>query len=454
MAAPKGREKGQKRRQADTGQAGVEPGVRTFTTWTPALLRSAEIQAENGNLRAAASLTDWILSDDRVQGALHTRVQALLGLDPTFEQSGDKRRSRRVVNALEAKEDWWASYPEQELWLMLAWGILLGVVPLRHGWLQAEGHGGRVLPCPAFWHPQHLRSDGLTREWKIRVQLGPQGGTVEQVLTPGDGEWILHTPYGANRPQMLGLWRGLARWVLLKYLAMSDWANASAKGSTLTATNEGASGTSSEGRNAERHRDQLARDIYERGKDGVVVLPPGFDLKLIQTAANSETIYRSQIELANSAIAVAARGGNLTTEVKEGSRAAIEVQERLGDQAKLQFDGQSLTTTIHDQSLNWWALFNFGDAALAPWPIYPTAPKRDLGNRAKAIVSATDAAEGILSLGLQIEQQAFIDEWELSAWVKPGGQLLERPAPNPAGPPPGEDPAPDPEKTEDDKPAN
>lgn len=416
-------------------RAGVEPTVRTFTTWTPALVRAAELQADGGNLRLAANLCDWILSDDRVQGTVQTRVQALLGLEPTFEASGDKRRSKRVVKALEAGEDWWESYPEDQLGLMLSWGIVLGVAPMRHNPVIDEDHGGRMLPKPEFWHPQHLRQDNFTREWKIRVQSSPTGGTHEETLEPGDGTWILHTPYGPNRPWSQGIWRGLSRWVLLKYLAMQDWARHSENAGELVVTSD------KEVESTLKQRKELSEDIYQRGRESVVVLPPGFKMDLVASPANSHQIYEAQIHLANTAIAITVRGGNATTELKEGSLAGTEAQERLGDHAKLEFDAQSVTTTIHDQSLDYWALWNFGNASLAPWPVYPTKPKRDLGRKAEATTKAVEAGKGVMSLGLVVEQQAFIDEWELGTWVKPSeaGALLSLPAPPPvAGTKPGE----------------
>lgn len=430
-------------------RAGVEPTVRTFTTWTPQLVRAAELQADCGNLRLAANLCDWILSDDRVQGTLQTRVQALLGLEPTFEASGDKRRSSRVVKALEAGEDWWESYPEDQLGLMLTWGIMLGAAPARHNPVIDEDHGGRMLPKPEFWHPQHLRQDSITREWKIRVQDGPSVGTHEETLTPGDGTWLLHTPYGPNRPWSQGLWRGLSRWVLLKYLAMQDWARHSENAGELVVTAD------KDVNSTLPQRKELADDIYQRGREAVVVLPPGFSMELISAIANSHQIYQAQIDLANTAIAISVRGGNLTTEVQGGSLAATESQERLGDHAKLEFDAQGLTTTVHDQSLEFWALWNFGSSSLAPWPVYPTKPKRDLGRRADATTKAVKAAQGVMSLGCVVEQQAFIDEWELGSWVKPSepGALLSLPAP-PVQPTPPAEPKPSEDDDEPDEPSD
>lgn len=396
--------------------AGVEPSVRIFSQWSPAMIKVAEQQADTGNLRMAADLCDWLLGDDRIGPVLHSRVQALLGLTPTFEPSGDKRRANRAVKALDAQEDWWQAYPEPELNLMASWGLLLGAAPMHHVWEAFPEHGNRLLPQPAFWHPQHLRFDQMTRQWKIRVQQsgGAPGTWREEVLTPGDGTWILHTPYGVNRPWSMGLWRNLSRWSLLKTLAMDDWSRTSGNSGILTAT------AGAEVPGFDKHaRDELANDIYERAKNAVAALPPGVDLKLVATTANTEALFKAQIDLANSVIAIAIRGGNLSTEVKGGSLAAAESQRETGDEPRLRFDAQSIATTIHDQSLVWWAEFNFGDRRLAPWPVYPVEQEEDVAKKAEAATLAATAATSLMKMGFEIEPQGFIDEFGLADWVKP-----------------------------------
>lgn len=410
---------------------GIEPSVRVFTTWTPKAIRSAEISADAGNLRQAANLTEWILTDDRVQGALGARVDALLGLDPSFEASGDKRRSKKAVKALEGGEDYWDSYPEAESGLILRWGIVLGYAPARHTWEMVEGHDGRVLPCPEFWHPQHTRFDWPSRMWKTWVQgaNSPAGANQEIDLVPGDGDWLMHRPYGKNRPWAWGLWRALAPLVLLKHLAREDRARAGEKSALLVGTVEEDldSGGDVPVPAAELRR-QLADEIKRRGRDGVVMLPAGFDLKLVQVAAGTNELSDAQIEMANEAIAVNIRGGNLSTVVKEGSNAAAESQERTGDQGKLRFDAQAWTTTVHDQSLTHWAERNFGDRQLAPYPVYPVEPKKNLKVEADTANGALDAAKKATDLGFKLDRPGFIDEFELDGWLKPG-EDLPKPAP-------------------------
>lgn len=408
MAQPKSAPK--KKTAPKDMTAGVQPSVRTFFTWTTKSVISAEMMADNGYLRQAANLCEWLLGDDRIAGTLSARVESLLGLEPTFEQSGDKRRSKRVVKALEAGEDWWEAYPEDELATMLTWGILLGVQPLAHNWTVFEDHSGRVLPMPENWHAQHLRYDWPTRRWMIRVV--PEGSvvsgaTIEVELVPGDGTWILHTPYGKNRPWSRGLWRGLARLALMKAYAMQDWSRFGEKAHILIGT------CTEDVKSSRDQRQQLAEDIYQLGREGVAILPPGYDLKNIELVANTKEIYLAQIDMANTAIAVLVRGGNLSTEVKGGSLAATESQAETGDASKRRFDAQSLTTTIHDQSLNWWAQFNFGDAALAPWPVYPVEPKKDLKARSETLNTASTALDRMLTNGVPIDIVAFCEEFEI-----------------------------------------
>jgi hypothetical protein len=427
--------------------AAVEVSVRTFTEWTPQRLRNAERAADAGSLRDAANICEWLLSDDRIRGVLSSRIQALLGLVPSFEKAGDRRRSNRAIKALEAGDDWWVSYAESESWLMIAWGLLLGISPARHQWLTPEGHEGRVLPCPQFWHPSNLRFDWQQRAWFMRLQYGKSGGVYggydEELVTAGDGTWILHTPFGANRPWAMGLWRGLAWWKLLKEMARADWAQHSEKASLLVATTTGAQSGVAGPASSKLYRDDLANSIYQRGREAVAVLPPNFDLKLVESVANTKNLYEAQISMANEAFAVTIRGGNLTTLAEGGSRAASEVQERTGDFVNLRFDAETWSTTLNAQSLPWWAEFNFGSRALAPWPNYPIAPQRNLKEYAATIIGAVNALDRAEQIGIEVDRQAFIEEFEFQEFMRPGARpKIMVPAKPPApsrGPEPGED---------------
>jgi hypothetical protein len=382
------------------GETWVAPSARVFTDWTPSKLRSAQVAAESGNLTQAVAVCDWLLTDDAVDAGLDSLCDALFGLVPTFEPSGDKRRSNRAVKALEAGEDFWKGYPEAELRLMLRWGYLLGLSLHRHAWQAFEDHGNRLLPMLGFWHPGTLQQNLQTQEWTVNDQRFQK-----HVVTPGDGEWVLHTPFGRSRPWAMGKWNSLKYWVLLKHYARFDWARHGEKAATLVAT--------SSKDNTDRQRRELAQDLQDSGSDRIVALQVGFDLKMVEVTANTRDIYLAQIEAADSAIAILLRGGNLTTKVESGSRAAAETQAEHGDEPKLRFNAESISTTLHDQSLSIWALFNFSDTALAPWPVYPVEPEEDLKASADTINVLGDGVKKLDDLGFIVDEKQLIERFRL-----------------------------------------
>jgi hypothetical protein len=342
-----------------------EPPVRTFVEWTPSLVRSAEVLADGGNLRMAADLCEALLTDDRVQGVLGARVRGLLGLDLSFEASGDRRRSKRAVKALDLEEDWWASFPEAELARLLSWGILLGVGLGALRWTPRDD-GTRVLPVLEGRHARYLSYDWTDRGWRLLVESGG-----EIPLQPGDGTWVLHAPYGAQRPWAHGAWRALARWWLLKTYARQDWARHSEVHGTPIRAGVAPVGSH------KNDREELAADLAGLGHDTGLCLPPGYDLKLVEATARTWEMFREQIRMADAGTAIMLAGQNLTTEVSGGSLAAAQVHQAIRADL-IRADGESTATDLHHQALRPWATLNFGDADLAPWPAWATDPPADL----------------------------------------------------------------------------
>lgn len=411
----------------DGGRSATAPSVRVIADWDPKKIKLAVLTAEQGSLMWAASLCEWLLLDERVAGTLAARTDALMGLVPTFEPGAGRRKSQ-AIRALEAGEDWWQAYPESEVTQLLQWGVLLGVAPARQApWTAHPDHSGRLLPSLSFWHPQTLCWDWHRRRWTIRDQ-----DQAELEVAVGTGEWVLHTPYGAQRPWAHGLWRSLARWVLLKQYAMNDWARHGEKAGTLVAT--------ASVDTTQKQRKELAADLAGVGEDAVVALAAGFDLKLVEITANTKQIYEAQIAMADLAIAIRIRGGNLSTSITErGSNAAAESQAKTGDNAKLRFDASSISTTLHDQSLVHWAQWNFGDPRLAPWPDYPVEPEEDKGARAEMVDKLADGLTKMQAVGFEIDGKAVKEEFGLS-FLGEYEEPEPLPAPPPGQPVPGDDP--------------
>ena len=333
-----------------------EPFARTFGDWDTTAVRSARLIADGGSLRALSDLVDELRADDRCGGVLQQLSLALLGLPLTFEASGDGRRRNRVVRAVESDDDWWDMTSEAELADLFEWGIIEGVGLAELVWPSTATASGRVVPRLKVWHPRWLRWDWQKRSWWLWTD-----DSAEIEITPGDGKWLLFTPFGRNRPWARGLWRRLAMKWLLKTFALTDWARHSElHGLPLRV------GSSPEGSTPEQ-RDLFADDLDNLGRDTSIVLPPGYELDFQEAVARTWEMFPKQIESADQAIAIAVLGQNLTTEVQGGSFAAANVH-RVVKGELLRFYAEAFATCLHDHLLEPWAEINFGTRALAPWP--------------------------------------------------------------------------------------
>lgn len=376
------------------------PAARTFRCWSRELLQVAEMQADRGNLRLAADLCEALLGDDRIQGVLRTRSQALFGLQPTFEAtSGDGRRRSRVGKALEQGEDWWQLCPVDESKLLFTWGILLGVALGRLEWFEerpwmpvpgipgtyiqdkprARMHHGRLTPTIKFWHPRHLRFDSEAGVWLARLRDG-----TEEWVTPGKNGWLLFTPYGASRPWSTAPWRGAAEWWLMKHRAMEYWERHGEKGAHLFI--EAAQEANPD------ERTKIGQQMAEAGQDAVTVAPFGYRGNLLESRSTGD-LYDKQIASGNSSIAVLFLGHANNAEV-QGANTGATAGETIRYQIVAD-DAEGWSAFAHDQVLEPYAAANYGDPELAQWPTYPT-PKPDEAARRGAGLKAL--GEGVSAL--------------------------------------------------------
>lgn len=409
-----------------------QPSVRRLVQWTPQQLRNAELRADGGDLSLAAELCEEMLGDERFKAVADSRAGALLGAPIEFQKGGDKRRAGRAVRALEVDEDFWEAFPDSELAATLTWGRILGVVPMQKVWTKREN--GRVIPKIEVWSPRFLKWDWNLREWRIRVAEG--SGYKEVALDPA--QWILYTPYGAERPWTWGAWRGLSRWWLLKRYAVLDWALYSERHGGGVLVGVAPEGASDDVRRA------LAADIDNLGANGSIGLPAGFDLKWVSDTADTYSTFTKQIEFADRGFAIGLLGGNLTTEAgttPNGANAAAKSQNDGPLLDRTRSDNQTLSACLHDGALKEWAELNFGDAKLAPWPNWLIEPPADLKARADTLNVFADAATKLDSLGVDIEP--LLEDYGLD--LRPeGAPPLKPPAPAPTPPPNANDPNADP----------
>ena len=388
-----------------------EPSVRVYNTITPDTLRTAILFAESGNLSRAADICEQMLGDDRIAAVFNTRANALLGCDVTFE-AGRGRKKRAALKALEAEEDYWAAFPEDELARLLIWGRLLGIGLAEIVWEDREPGllSSRKIPRIKTWHPRFLRYDWTERAWFLTVDAG---GT-EIRIEPGKGKWIFYTPYGRTRPWAYGLWRGLSRLWLLKQYALDDWALHSEVHGQPIRMGFMPPEAMKIADDTKRHklRAELAADIAGFGRETSFVPPPGFDFKLVEATARTWEMYKAQIDMADTGFSVAAIGTSLPTDVKPGVGTGATAST-LVRQDYLEADAETISTTLHDEALVFWALYNFGDKRLAPWALYGVEPPADLKAMAERVNIVANAIRVFAETGSPVDVRKFLESFEV-----------------------------------------
>jgi phage gp29-like protein len=344
-----------------------QPSVRSVATWDPPAVRTALSSLMSGSFWQAAVLFDAILGDDRAQAVIGTRVQGILGLPIKFEPADETDRAQEIATLLEA--DFWDIAPEDALDELLTYGRGLGACAAALVWERHSTNSkkaGRWIPKLEVWHPSLMRYDAHRDMYFVQTLQG------EVEVTDGDGKWLLYTPYGRRRPWTKALVRSLAIPWLSKMFSITDWNRYSEiYGSPIR------KGTSPEGA-AEDEKEAFRRELATLGHDSTILTPAGWDVGLVEATSRGGDTFEKLIAWADTAMAVAVLGQNLTTEVSGGSFAAAKVHGAV-KQDLIESDTEGLSTVTHQQAIRWWSEFNFGDRALAPWPAWETDPPPDEG---------------------------------------------------------------------------
>ncbi len=345
--------------------------TRVQSNWTPRQVKSALSGADSGNLMSVADLVESVNNDDRVSGVLSTLTNGMLGLPLSF--IGDDEVTDALKGDDDSKGDWWSMFPESELSKLMRWGITLGVGIGQRVPVIKRQLGEREVLTLKTWHPRWLRRQLATANEPGKWLLTTAAGQIE--IEPGDGQWIIYCPYGGDRPWAEGKWRALSFAWILKQFALHDRARHSeVLGSPARV------GVSPEGATT-RGRQNWLKQLKAMGRDTSLILPPGYNLKLVEATGRTWEIYTKQIEWADSATAVVLAGQTVTTEGSSGfSRGNIH--ERIAHSI-IRFGAETLSTTVRQEGLMPWSSENFGASQRAPWPVWDTTPPEDQKQKAE-----------------------------------------------------------------------
>jgi phage gp29-like protein len=351
-----------------------------LTGWTPDRVNRAIENADSGSLIDLADLVETLFRDDRISGVLSTITHGLLGLPIDFVGgNASARKSLAGEGTIDRDGEWWQMHQEQELTKLMKWGLILGVGLAQRIELPrvvGQPHRYRIETWSPRWLQYFHKPQNGTR-WKVTTEEG------QEPIAPGDGEWIIFTPYGARRPWAEGIWAALAFPWLLKRFSLEDRANYSE-----TLGNPIGVGTTTKG-SSEKQREKYLRQLRALGKASKIVLPEGWDYKLIEATGKSWEIYENQVAWADQAMTIALAGQIVTTEGTSGFSAG-NIFDAI-KQDLIRFYAETFSSCLRKQSLEPWAMINFGSHKAAPWPQWQTKKPPDNDKKAKGLSDIGDA---------------------------------------------------------------
>lgn len=353
-------------------------------------------EAEQGRFLRVAELNDAMRGDGLIRGILGTRSAGMFSLPTIFDGDpwlvdvlrGRPAKYDATTGArLEARLPgmWERLLPLSEATAIVEDGIMAGAGvgymdddPLPGGWRRARRLDLQWLSYRHHedaWYYQDAKR-GLVR------------------VTPGDGRWLLFTPYGRNRPWSRGAWYPCAGPFISKAGASIDrmrWQKFLADALRYIEMGDDAS---------ELHRDEMVsfmRDgwTYAPG----LVAPKGYKPGIVESSGKGYEVYSETESRADVEIMVALAGQVTTTEGGKGFSSG-DVWRDIA-LSLIQTTATSASEWIGADILDPWtcAIGQHRDAVRATWDV------RDPAQRLAAATAAKAAAEGIEAIDRVAEKR-------------------------------------------------
>lgn len=388
-------------KEAQPGVIHREIPIATVQThWSWQGVNAALDDLRIGIFDRPAQLAESILWDARVQAAMSSRTGGLLGRPAKFEAASSPRvkGSRAAQEVLDAWLDVWPQVSSESAFSQLhAWAVMMfGLAQIT--WDTS------VTPWVPHIVPFHPRYTYYQFVFRKLIALTLDG---QVPVTPGDGHWFCLAPFGDHRGWMRGVMPALARPWIQRNFAFRDFARYCERhGFPMLKAKVPAAADP-------RQIAALNSKLANIGQESVITIPQGvdgansYDIDYLEPTAATYEAFSQAIATCDMDITLALLAQNLTTEVKEGSFAAARMH---GDvrQAVIEFDNRWLSEAIYSQIARPFALFNFGDAELAPYTTRDIEPYEDYATQAATFSSFANALLALRNAGVELDEPSAL----------------------------------------------
>lgn len=378
----------------------LAPPSVTQTRWYLSDLEAAERSADGGDIKKAAQLMAAAKKDGHLAGVLSTRTGGLVRLPKKF------RGDEEIIAELMPRKDSARSlfdemFPPNELAQLAADGVELGIglgelIPVR----------GRDYPVMVRQDPQFLRYLWSENQWFFNSVMGLIP------ITPGDGQWILHTPGGRVAPWQNGLWKALGQaWIRKQHaqLHKDNWEAKLANPARVAVAPQGAS---------ETMKQAVFQQLMAWGVNTVFGLTPGYEVKLLESNGVGWESFLKTIEQSNEEFVMAIAGQKVTTDGGAGFQNSDIHKTIRADLIKQTAD--DLAHSLNTQGLPVFVAGRYGDAAVLRRAVsleWDVTPPKDRNSEATSLVTAANAiqllTQSLAGSGLALDLQRVCDQFSI-----------------------------------------
>lgn len=371
------------------------PITTVNTNWDVAAVRCAMQSMVIGLFDQPAQLVDSIVGDSRVQAAMVQGYGSLLSCPLRFRLPKRWQGDPIAKKALKAWERTWAVIGSEPVLVdMLQWGDHLGFWTGQISWDTTSQNIWRPYLQP--WNPRYTYYNWL---YRCYVAIGMDG---QYPVFGGDGNWILHAPYGEYRGWIRGAMRAVAPWWLARSYALRDWARYSERnGMPWVKGKTPAAGDKS-------YVAEFRASLSLLGQETAITVPQGvdqsysYDVELMESnITGASDGFEKLINRCSDEIIMALMGNNLTTEVTGGSLAAAKAHQgasTMSTRAK----GRALANTLTTQIIRPFTAFNFGDPSFACIAEWDTSPPEDQESKARSFAAFTKGLSDLATAGYKL----------------------------------------------------